>query len=94
MSKSIAVLLFLMIAVAGVAQASSPQQQPDAKVGQRPAIADDSQRRKADLRSALRAQKQPVLDSKQPNGGTTPAGRLLSDQERADLRQQIRQQRP
>lgn len=48
-------------------------------------------RRKAELRAALQAQKS--AEQPNPQGTGSPPARQLSEQERANLRQQIRQQR-
>jgi hypothetical protein len=73
-----AMVFFLLIALANGAHAFESNAQ-------------ESNRRKTELRSALHAQN-PVVQHNAQGAGTPPA-RQLTEQERVNLRQQIRQQR-
>jgi hypothetical protein len=79
MSKPVwAMVFFLLTALANGAYAFESK-------------AKESNRRKTELRSALQAQNLVVQHNAQ--GAGTPAVRQLTEQERVNLRQQIRQQR-
>ena len=93
MFKPIAISVFCLATLAAAASHASGSKQPDGHSVAREANADEVSRRKADLRAALHSRKAVQDDTQSPRGNAT-AGRILSDQERANLRQQIRQQRP
>jgi hypothetical protein len=80
----ILLVMFLAVPLQAIAAQRAPVVQEQSVDGAPPAKDDTRQRRRAGLREELRAQ----------NGGATPAPqRQLSPQDRADLRQQLRQQR-
>ncbi len=81
--------LLALLALAAFAQPTKDAVEP-VKVGARepPARDPETQQRRALLRASLRTQPEVVLAREAP----TNAGPLLSDQERADLRQQLRRQ--
>jgi hypothetical protein len=88
-------VFYLTCAFASSAHAFGPKLPNNAGLRDaRDSEADDVLRRKTELRSALQAQK-PGSPPDGPTGAVAaPPARQLSDQDRADLRQQIRQQRP
>ena len=80
--------LLALLALAAFAQPPKAAVEP-VKVEVREPVRDhDLQQRRALLRASLRSQPEVVVARRAPAN----AGRLLSDQERADLRQQLRQQ--
>ncbi len=76
--------------VAGSAMAQSPKESAETvkAAAMEPTSEADSQQRRNDLRAALKAQTSVAIKS-EPSAA---AGRQLTPQERADLRQQLRQQ--
>jgi hypothetical protein len=87
--------LLALLALAAFAQPTKEAAEP-AKVEVREPVRDtdtqQQQQRRALLRASLRTQPQPQPEVALVRETSTNAGRLLSDQERADLRQQLRQQ--
>lgn len=83
--------LLALLALAAFAQPTKEAAEP-AKIEVREPVRDtdtqQQQQRRALLRASLRSQPEVALVREAP----ATAGRLLSDQERADLRQQLRQQ--
>jgi uncharacterized membrane protein len=94
MFKPIAISVFCLATVVAAAAHASDGKQANGVGVTRDGDADPVSRRKADLRAALHARKQSAPDHGQAPQGNASPGRILSDQERANLRQQIRQQRP
>ena len=92
MFKPIATSVFCLATLVAAPAHASGSKQADGISVAREGNADDVLRRKADLRAALHSRKAVPDNAPSPNGNATP-GRILSDQERANLRQQIRQQR-
>ena len=81
--------LLALLAVAAVAQPAKEAVEPAAKAEARePARDTDVQQRRATLRASLKSQPEVAMAREAPPNPV----RLLSDQERADLRQQLRQQ--
>lgn len=80
--------LLPLLAVAASAQSAKDAVEPAKAEVREPARDADVQQRRAMLRASLKSQPEVAMAREtQPN-----AVRLLSDQERADLRQQLRQQ--
>ncbi len=78
-----------LMGLAAFAQPTQEATQPPAKVAVREPVPDaDTQLRRALLRASLRAQPDEAL----VGADRVKGGRLLSDQDRADLRRQLRQQ--
>lgn len=94
MFKPIAISVFCLATVVAAAAHASGSKQADEVSVTRDGDANEVSRRKADLRAALHSRKQSAPDNAQSSRGNAGSGRILSDQERANLRQQIRQQRP
>jgi hypothetical protein len=95
MFKPLALTIFCVTCVMGQGAYALGPKLPGAPT--RDAREGDSEellRRKADLRAALQAQKSAASADGQAGSDSVPPGRQLSDQDRANLRQQIRQQRP
>ncbi|MES2582499.1 MAG: hypothetical protein V4627_07265 [Pseudomonadota bacterium] len=80
--------LLALLALAAFAQPGKDAVEPVKVEAREPARDPDLQQRRALLRASLKSQPEVVLAREAP----VNAGRHLSDQERADLRQQLRQQ--
>ena len=80
--------LFLLLSLTTLGAWAQPAPGRDAVAAQ---IAPEQ--RRAELRSALKARRSSQAAGKQRAAENAPASRHLSQQERADLRQQLRQQR-
>ncbi len=78
--------LMALLALAAFTLPTKPTLEPTRVEPREPVRDADTQQRRALLRASLKSQPEVAL-VREP-----PAGRLLSDQERADLRQQLRQQ--
>lgn len=80
--------LLALLALAAFAQPPREGVEPTKVEVREPVRETDTQQRRALLRASLRSQPEVSLARETPANN----GRLLSDQDRADLRQQLRQQ--
>jgi len=85
--KSLRLVLSLSLLAAGAS--AEPARNPEAAASQ-----SVSGQRRAELREALNARPAPEQDARAQTSSSTAPNRHLSEQERADLRQQLRQQSP